>query len=277
MRSIILFFSKNYFVFIFLFLEFISFWLVIHNNTYQKAGFMNSSSFIAAKVYQINHTIFGYFGLRKINMDLATENAALRSQSIFGFAKYDNGQFVFQDTVYNQNFVFTSASVINNSISKRNNFLTLNKGYNQGIKPEMGVFSSNGVVGIVKNVSDNFCTVLSVLHKNSHISARIESTGYFGSLIWNGEDFKYATLVDIPSHVKIQKGIRIVTSGYSAIFPEGLPVGTAEEYKIFPGDAFYKLEIKLYQDMSNVQQVYIVQNLLKEETKELEINSKKVE
>ena len=270
MRSILLFLSKNYFVFLFLFLELFCFWLVVQNNTYQRASIVNSSNYLAAKSYQINHEVFGYFGLKKVNADLAVENAKLRSQSLFGFAKYRSGDFVFEDTIYNQNFVFSSATVVNNSINRRNNYLTLNKGYKHGIKAEMGVFSSNGVIGIVKDVSENYCTVLSVLHKNSSISAKIKNTGYFGSLIWDGADFKYGNLVDIPSHVKIQYGSQITTSGYSSIFPEGIPIGSIKTATLLPGESFLTVGIEFYEDMSNIQQVYIVKNLLKREKNALE-------
>ena len=148
--------------------------------------------------------------------------------------------------------------------------MTLNKGYIQGIDQEMGVISSLGVVGIVKDVSDNFYSVLSVLHKSSSISAIIEGRNYFGSLVWDGDDYKYGTLNEIPSHVNIKRGARILTSGYSAIFPKGIPVGKIVSYEVHPGDDSYAIKVKFSEDYGKLAHVYVVKNLLKEEQRELE-------
>ena len=162
MRTIFLFFYKNHFIFLFLLLELISFGLVVQNNTFQKSRFLNSTNFIAANIFSTYSKVSGYFGLRRTNLILAEENARLRSQSVLSFAQYRNNNFIYGDTIYKQQFSYLSASVINNSVNKKNNYLTLNKGAEQGVKPEMGVISSNGIIGIVKEVSDNFSTVISV-------------------------------------------------------------------------------------------------------------------
>jgi len=243
---------------------------MVQNNSFHRASFINSSNFISANVFDTYDGIVGYFGLRRENAILSAANKKLLSQSVLSFAKYTNHEFTYKDTIYKQQFVFQNARVINNSVSKRNNYLTLNKGYIQGIDQEMGVISSLGVVGIVKDVSNHFCSVLSVLHKSSSISAKIEGRNYFGSLVWDGNDYKYGTLKEIPTHVNIKKGARILTSGYSVIFPEGIPVGKIVSYEVRPGDDTYTIKVKFSEDYGNLVHVYVVKNLLKEEQKDLE-------
>jgi len=219
--------------------------------------------------WQSNFT--GYFGLKEENKILLVENERLHAQSILAFTKFTKKEFIHNDTVYNQRYTYLNAEVINNSVFKRNNYLTLNKGYAQGVAPEMGVISSNGVVGMVKDVSQYFSTVLSVLHKSSKISVKIEGKDYFGSLVWPaGVNFRQGTLTEIPSHVVLKKGMLVTTSGFSAIFPNGIPVGIIEEYEVIPGDNTYTITINFTEDYGNLSHVYVVRNLLREEQVNLE-------
>ncbi|MBL4733986.1 MAG: rod shape-determining protein MreC [Flavobacteriales bacterium] len=270
MHSLLSFIWKNNFVLLFLLLELVSATLVVQNNRFHKASFINSANSLTGGVLQWQTNFSGYIGLREENVILTEQNKRLLSQSILAFTKYTKKDFVHNDTIYKQRYTYLNAEVINNSIFNRNNYLTLNKGYSQGIEPEMGVISSNGVVGIVKDVSEYFCTVLSVLHKNSRISSRIEGKNYFGSLIWDGEDFKYGTLKEIPSHVILQEEATVTTSGYSAIFPDGVPIGTIVNYEVMPGDNSYTIKIKFTEDYGSLSNVYVVANLFKKEQVELE-------
>ena len=273
MRNLFAFIWKYYFVFLFILLEIIASFLIVQNNSFHKASFLNSSNVISASIFNTTNNISGYLGLRSTNELLAVENEKLHAQSILSFAKFYTNLWRINDTIYEQQYTYLSARVINNSIYKRNNYLTLNKGNRHGIKQEMAVISSNGIVGIVKDVSGNFSSVLSVLHKNSKISAKIKKNGYFGSLVWDGADFKICTLSDIPNHVKISKGDAIVTSKYSAIFPEGISIGNIVDFKINPGDNFYTISVKLSTDFSNLSYVYVVNNLMKGEQITLEEKS----
>lgn len=270
MRNLFAFIWKNYFVFLFILLEIIASFLIVQNNSFHKANFLNSSNVISASIFNITNNISGYLGLRSTNELLAVENEKLHAQSILSFAKFYTDIWIINDTIYEQQYTYLSARVINNSIYKRNNYLTLNKGDKHGVKPEMAVISSNGIVGIVKDVSGSFSSVLSVLHKNARISAKIKKNGYFGSLVWDGADFKIGTLLDIPNHVKISKGDVIVTSRYSAIFPEGILIGNIVDFKINPGDNFYTISIEFSTDFSNLSYVYVVNNLMKKEQITLE-------
>ena len=270
MRSILAFFWRNNFIVLFLFLELVSGSLIVQNNKFHNASFINSANRMTGGLLQWQDNLTNYVGLKEENLMLVQENKRLHSQSILAFTRYTKKNFVHNDTVYQQQYTFLNAQVINNSIFKRNNYLTLNKGWSQGVAPEMGVISSNGVIGIVKDVSEHFSTVLSVLHKKSSISARLDGKDYFGSLIWNGRDFKYGTLTEIPSHVVLSKGAKIVASGHSAIFPRGIPIGTIVEYEVVPGNNSYTVDIKFAEDYSDLSHVYVVSNLLKMEQVELE-------
>ena len=174
------------------------------------------------------------------------------------------------DTVHKQQYTFVTAKVINNSVNRRNNYLTLNKGGLQGIKPEMGVVCAEGIVGIIKDTSGHFSSVLSLLHKDARISAKVKKSGYIGSLVWDGYDFRHATLKDIALHVKLTRGDSIVTSSFSSIFPEGIMIGTVEDIETKEGDKFYSITVKLSTDFSNLSSVYIVENMLKGEQQSLE-------
>ncbi|MBL4752638.1 MAG: rod shape-determining protein MreC [Flavobacteriales bacterium] len=270
MRSLLAFIWKNNFILLFLLLEIVSFGLVVQNNNFHNASFINSANSVTGGALQWQSNLSGYIGLREENAILAEENSRLHAQSITAFTKYTNRTFIHIDTIFNQRYTYLNAEVINNSVFKRNNYLTLNRGYAQGVAPEMGVISSNGVIGIVKDVSEYFCTVLSVLHKKSKTSARIAGKDYPGTLTWDGADFKYGTLTEIPSHVVLQKGALVTTSGYSAIYPDEVPIGTIVDYEVLPGDDSYTIRIKFSEDYSNLSHVYVVRNLLKEEQLELE-------
>jgi rod shape-determining protein MreC len=205
-----------------------------------------------------------YIKLKATNKNLANENARLRS--LLPDAYYESGilKNTVSDTIKHQQYSFIVSKVINNSMTRRNNYLTLDKGSLQGIKPEMGVITSQGVVGIVKNVSTHYSTVMSMLHKDIRISARFKNNNYFGSLAWEGTDPTLAVLKDIAKHVSFKAGDTVVTTTYSAVFPENILIGTVASFDIKPGENFYNIQIKLSTNFSNLTYVYIVNNVLKE-------------
>lgn len=266
MRNLIVFIVKYHFFFLFILIEIFCGYLIIQNNRFQRAIFINSTNVIAANLLETVNNFKEYFSLKRTNIILAKENAQLRS--LVGGYHDSLSTFTVNDTLYKQQYKYIEAKVINNSINKRNNYLTLNKGSLHGIKSEMGVITSNGVVGIVKDVSSNYCSVISLLHKDSKLSVKIATNNYFGSLVWNGEDPKIATLLSIASHVKLSKGDTVVTSPYSTIFPEGIMVGVIDSFET--GDTFYTIYVKLSVSFQNITYVYIINNLMREEQKKLE-------
>src|SRR3989344_9482666 len=164
MRNLLVFITKNYFFFLFLLLETFCIYILVQNNKFQRASFVNSSNKVSASILSTSENVQHYFYLKTENERLAKENAELHSHDLLSFSMLINGQYIINDTVYKQKYTYTNATVVNNSTNRRNNYLTLDKGSKQGITNKMGVTSSSGVVGIVENVSENFCTVKSLLH-----------------------------------------------------------------------------------------------------------------
>lgn len=274
MRNLVAFIWKYHFFFLFLLLEIIAFSWVFRNNKYQRAKFVNSSNLISGNLYEYYNGVSDYLYLKEKNKKLADENARLHNALITSYMKVPYREIRVNDTLYRQQYEFVAAKVVNNSTTSENNYLTLNIGSRMGIKPDMAVISSEGIVGIVKDVSENFCSVMSLLHKKVNVNVKIKRDGSFGPLSWTDEDdYRTATLKDIPVHLKILKGDTIVTSAYSATFPENVAVGIVESYSRRPGQFFYTVKVRLSTDFKKLQYVYVVKNLMKEEQKALEEKS----
>jgi len=274
MRNFFNFLIRQYFFFLFLILEIISFVLIVQYNYYQKSSFINTTNNISGGILSSFHSISEYFSLRETNQKLAEENARLLSEAAKFYLKTDTLTHFQKDTIYNRQFVFTTAKVLSNSTNRRNNYLTLNKGSKHGIRIDMGVISSNGIVGIVKEVSTNFSSVISVLNKETKISAKIRKNGQIGTVIWEGGNYRYGHLIDIPTHIKPLIGDTIITSGFSNSFPEGILIGTISDFKIEKGDNFYTITIKFLNDFNSISYVNVIKNLMKPELDELTKNNK---
>ncbi len=273
MRSLFLLLWRNNFTLLFVFLWSLSFILIVRNNNFQQVSVFNSTNKIVASVLEAVNYVKEYINLKENNASLARENSNLKS--LLPNTWYENNALrtMVNDTLKSQQYTYITARVVNNSINRRSNYITLDKGTKQGIQKDMGVISSGGVVGIVKDVSDHYCTVMSVLHKNTRISTRFKNNNYFGSLVWDGTDAKEATLLEVAKHVKFNVGDTLVTTVYSAIFPEGVLVGVVKKSELKAGDNFYKITVSLSTNFGNLSHVYIVDNLLKQEQRTLESNT----
>jgi rod shape-determining protein MreC len=270
MRNLIFFIYKYYVFFLFFALEVVAFIIIYRFNNYQKASFVNYTTGVTSSFYTAVSNTNEYFNLRRVNDSLQIENARLHSQLITSYYKNSFNATLINDTVYKQQYEYIPAQVVSNSVTKRNNYITLNRGRLHGIEPEMGVISDNGIVGIVMNVSDHYCTVLSLLNNNCKISARIEKNGAFGSLVWEGDDPKFAALKDVNKHVPLMVNDKIITSNFSTIFPEGIPIGKIYAHSLDAGDNFHRIKVELNTDFSTVSTVYVIRNLLKQEQQQLE-------
>ena len=200
--------------------------------------------------------------------------AKLQSTNIKSFTKIIGTTIQIDDTTYSQKFVYTSAKVINNSTNKRENYTTINKGAINGIEAGMGVISPKGVIGTVKNVSENFSSVMSVLHEKNSISVKIKNSDYIGALTWNSEDYRTGQLDDIPNHVKLHIGDTLITSGYSLIYPEGVVVGWIKDFNLPEGNNFYNIDVTYSADYKKITHVFIIKSWLKEEQQQLEALNK---
>jgi rod shape-determining protein MreC len=262
--------------FLFFVLEVAAFIVIYRFNNYQKASFVNYTTGVTSSFYTAVSNTNEYFNLRTVNDSLQIENARLHAQLITSYYKNSFNATLVNDTVYKQQYEYIPAQVVSNSVTKRNNYITLNRGRLHGIEPEMGVISDNGIVGIVMNVSDHYCTVLSLLNNNCKISAKVEKNGAFGSLVWEGDDPKFAALKDVNKHVPLMVNDKIITSNFSTIFPEGIPIGKIYAHSLDAGDNFHRIKVELNTDFSTVTTVYVIRNLLKQEQQQLEeaINAK---
>ena len=270
MRNLFLFLWKyNFFIF-FLLLEALCGYLIVQNNNFQRASFVNSTNLVAAKLNYAVSSVTEYINLGITNDALSRENAGFKSLMPEVFYIDSAIRRVESDTVLRQQYTFMTAKVVNNSTNRRSNYLTLNRGSMQGVKPEMGVICPNGIVGIVKDVSDHYCSVISFLHKDSRFSARLKRTSFIGSMVWDGFDATHGKLNDIEKHVKVLKGDTVITTSFSSIFPEGIMIGVVDKVNPSSGSTFQDISIRLATPFGSLSYVYIVENLLKNEQQALE-------
>jgi rod shape-determining protein MreC len=269
MRNLLKLLYAYYFVILFIFLECLSLFLIIENNQFQRAKFIQFAQNVSGSIFGTIDNFKAYLSLKEANKILATENAQLHNElaSIHKIEKVKKDTAI--DLVHKQHYTYMASRVINNSVSKQYNFITLNKGIKDGIKQDMAVISPLGIVGVVEGVSENYATVLSVLNRNFKVSAKIKKNHYFGTLSWNGLNSEICILSDIPHHVLISKGDTIITSGYSNVFPEGIMIGVIQEFDLKDGN-FYTIRVKLSNDFRNLNYVMVVDNLMKNEQFELE-------
>lgn len=273
MRNLWLFISKYNAFFLLIIFFTISLILLVKNNSYQRASVWNSSNQLVGTAYERMNEFSSYLVLGKTNDSLAAENARLREQLKSSYFIDSIKQVTIRDTTLKQQYTYTVARVINNSVHQKNNYITINRGKKHGIEKGMGVTSSTGIVGIVLNVSDNFATVRSLLHTETRISASVN--GNIGSLVWGEGNYdpRFAVLKDIQSHLIIKKGSRVVTSEFS-LFPQGTNIGYVARTGTKSGDSSLNIEVKLDTDFATLQYVYVINNLLSKEQLSLEAQNK---
>lgn len=271
MERLFYFFYQYRAFFTFLVLELFAAWLIVQNNQYQSTKFFNSSNHLAANIISTTQGIKEYFSLRTINTELAEENAELRTkleqrnQSLFSLDVREN-----KDPKIINRFEFISAKVINNSVERFKNFITINKGSQNGIEPGMAVISSVGAVGKVKSVSEHYAVLISLLNTDEFTSSVIKRTNHFGSLNWDGHSPLFSQLNFVPRHANPVVGDTVVTSGFNAVFPSGILVGTIEEVSLGPEAQFYDIKVRLAQDFSKLAYVEVIKSNLLSEIDSLE-------
>ncbi|WP_439128299.1 rod shape-determining protein MreC [Polaribacter sp.] len=270
MQQLIYFFQKfKYFLF-FLLLQFIALAITFNNLSFQKSKFINSANAVSGGIYSQVSNISDYFNLKSENELLLEENTRLRNQLDFkNNSSLDKDSVVIDSTLYFQKYTFLNAKIIKNSYANAFNFLTINKGKKQGVDREMAVINSKGIIGITDNSTSNYTRVQSILNKNSSINARLKNERYFGSLKWNGENYNIVQLTDIPRQAPIKVGDTIETGGRSAIFPEGILIGSVIKVNN-TNTVNNTIDVQLFNDMSNLGAVYVIKNLHKLELQTLE-------
>ncbi|WP_295649065.1 rod shape-determining protein MreC [uncultured Mucilaginibacter sp.] len=276
MRNLLIFISKYNAFFLFIIFEFISIFILVNYNSFQKATYIESSNNVTGTVYDKMSQISGYLSLGKVNDSLATENARLHNLLKSSFYVDTLVKRKVVDSIYKQQYTYIMAKVINNSVNHRNNYLTINKGSKDGIAKGMSVICSAGVVGVVVNTSEHLANIQSVLHKETRISAMLADTRDIGNFLWGDNlDPHAGLLVDVANNVKPRKGELVVTSNLSSIYPAGIPIGKISSLQSKDGGLFLNMDVALAVDYSKLEYVYVINNRLATEQTQVEAARKK--
>lgn len=252
--------------------------LLFRNSPYQHHVFLTSANSVVSGVYSASSSVTAYFNLKGLNEDLQRRNTDLElevlnlKRTIDFYREKEYADSVPVDSSL-QRYSFITAHVINNTITKSHNYITLNKGTEDGLRPEMGVVDQNGVVGIVNVVGPHSARVISLLNPFLRLSCKVKGHNHVGSLVWQGNDYTYAILEELPRHAEFQNGDTIVTSGYSTVFPEGVPVGVVEEGMKEHDENFYALKVRLFTDFATLSTVRVIRDEMTDEINDLEKNT----
>lgn len=279
MRNLLNFLIKISPLLLFLAFETVAVVLMVQRSRYHSYAIISTSNVVSGGILEASNSVTSYFSLSSVNERLALENSVVRNENeqlksiiteyedIISQILPVDSSVIKSDTL--QVITHIPAKVIENSVNKLDNYITLDKGSEDGIKPDMGVICDQGVVGIISTVSKHFSVVLPILNSKSHISCRLDSSRTIGSVVWNGLNPSYASLMEIPRHVFVTKGEKIYTSGFSYIFPEGIPVGVVEEAELKESDSFYKIKVSLSTSFYTLSHVDVISFAEKEELDEL--------
>ena len=265
MRALILFLQRYHLLLLFVILEGTGLLLLVRNNYIQRIAFVRATNALTGSIYEQISKWSDYLHLREQNQQLQNENTELRNMLQGSYYVEDTSRFFDR----HQRYVHLPAKVINNSVNRQFNFITIDKGSKGGIKEDMAVIGADGIVGIVYNVSERFATVMPVINRNFRVSVKFKKNNYFGSLSWDGNSYRHATLNEISLHIPVSVGDTLVVSGFSASFPEGITVGTVDKVEQKDG-SFYAIDVLLATDFRKINYVTVVEDMMKEEQQEIE-------
>lgn len=269
MHRIISFLIRYKYFLLFLMLELIAISLTIQNHSFHKSKFINSSNNLSGFIYDKFNFIESYNHLKKENKILLEENTKLHN--FLNQSKKPiivTPKLVIDSLRYHQKYIYIDAIVINNQYIKATNYLTINKGRKDSIFNDNGVINSKGVIGIVTNTSKNYAKVMSVLNENTRINARLKKNHHFGTITWNGKNYRQVQLEDIPIQANLKLMDTVITDGKSSVFPEGIPIGVVSNIKI-KNNRFNQIDVTLFNDMSAIRYVQVIRNLDKDEVNKL--------
>ncbi|WP_313579126.1 rod shape-determining protein MreC [Chishuiella sp.] len=275
MQYILSLIRRNGMLLIFIFLELIALFLVFKRNIYHETILASVSTEFTGYIDDKIIKVTKFLNLPQVNQELLEENASLRKNLIkYKDLNRQNSNNITSDLdslKYNQKFTFIPTEIINNSITKTQNLITLNKGINDGVEKGDGIVTNNGVIGIVIYANKNYSRAISLLNKDISVNARIKGNQYFGTIKWDGKDPRYVQLLEIPKFIKVNKGDVIETDGKSPVFPEGIVIGKVISKEIDETGEL-KIQVKLKQDFGNLSYGYIITNLDKIEINKVEKN-----
>lgn len=268
MQLIINFLIKHKNTILFLLLLTLSVSFTIRSHSYHTSKVVSSANFFTGGLYDWANDLSLYFNLEEYNERLIQENKRLRT-ILLNKTEMDSVMIQTDSTLYSEPFDLIPAKVISNNYAKTNNYLLLNRGKKDGIKEDLGVITSNGIIGIVEATTDHYSRVLSILNSNSSINVRLTTSNHYGTLVWDGKNPNMAQLTYVPKIATIQKGDTVITGGKSFIFPEGIPVGIIHNFELGANESYYDITIQLFNDMTNIGYVYVIKNENKKEFLEL--------
>ena len=269
MKTLINVIIRFHLILLFLVLEIISINMVISDDLEKKKIVFSSANTVSGYFNKKLDTWLAYFSLAQENETLRKENTKLRNK----ISRLEElSKIAYKDTLVfdSVKYTYTTAVVVNNSIYKTRNFISIDKGKADGVYTDCGVIGPNGVVGTVVAVSDHYALVVSLLNERFGISAKIKNSNHYGSLHWTRNDYRFAALEEVPNHVPIHKGDTIVTSGFSAFFPQGVLIGTIEDFRSNKSNNFYEIDVRLSTDFKSLYYVYVINNSMRDELLELE-------
>lgn len=269
MQKLINFLIRNYSFILFLVLQLIAFVFILQANSFSQSTFFNSTRAISASILEAYHNAEEFANLKQTNQILAEENARLRSISKESYFPLFSISDTIIDTLYKQQYVYIPCKVVNSTYTYFNNHLTLNKGSKHGVEKGMGVINTEGVIGKVKEVSENYSVVYPLIHVKGQVTGRIRSSGHFGDVSWDGKSYDRVQLNKIQRHASFNLGDTIVSDQRSEIFPSGIPIGVIQDSTLNYETQFITLEINLLPDFTNIEYVYIINDLQKKERTEL--------
>ncbi|SFF24300.1 rod shape-determining protein MreC [Thermoflexibacter ruber] len=272
MRQLFLFLYRYRFFFTFLAWEFVCTWLIIRNNAYQSAAAFTSSNQLVAYIYDIRNYFTSYIALPRMNDELAQENKKLYEQVAFLKKEIEVLEMnkAKQNADFLANYEYIPAKVINNSLLRTKNYLTINKGRKDGIEEGMGVVSNSGIIGKVKACTDNYSTVISLLHENIQVASRIKKNNIICTTKWDLLDYREANVLEIGRHVNLSVGDTIVASGFSEVYPENYPIGIVKTINYPKSNSFLEVKIRLTADFASLTYVYVIKNKKQNEIDKLE-------
>lgn len=270
MHNLIAFFRRFRIFMLFALLQIFALSIYFTKSEFARSQYWTSANAVSATILETKNSVTKYWNLGSSNAALQKENIWLRKKLPISFIRMNNGLVKIDDSLYQQQYEYIPAEVINSTFHHRNNYFTLNIGRKQGIKTGMGVFSDKGIVGVIHTTSDHYSVVKSVLTESINIDVIIEPSGAFGLLKWDGRDPRRGSISGISNDMKIKKWSNVVTRGGSGIFPRGLMVGKIENLGTIEGKPLWDVTFRYSEDYRKLQNVYVIKNLLLEEQKELE-------
>lgn len=277
MRNLIAFLKRFQIFLVFLALQITALSFYFTYFYFPRSQYLTTASFVNGKILSVRNDVTKQLNLSKTNSKLQANNLRLLKKVPQSFIQIEKNVVKINDTIYHQQYEYIAGTVINSTVDKTNNYFTINIGSIQGVKPGMGVFSDNGIVGVIHNTSEHFSVIKTVLTDNINIDVIIQPIGLFGLLKWDHRDARYGTVAGISNDLKIKKWSKVYTKGGSGIYPRGILVGRVAELIAVEGEAFWDVKVKFSENYQSLQKVYVVRNLLLDEQSKLESSIPKEE